>query len=86
MTDGWDSGTKETVRKIPFLSVGAIKLFIYPDITPREIRYQCERNAHQHSKVHVPVQTNAGPRDKELWEKRLKEVQIKSLSCRHLAL
>ena len=33
MTDGWDSGTKETVRKIPLLSVSAIKLSIYPDIT-----------------------------------------------------
>ncbi|CAK0780607.1 hypothetical protein CVIRNUC_005110 [Coccomyxa viridis] len=37
MTEGWDTGTKETVRKIPLLSI------------------------------------NEGPRDKELWEKRLKE-------------
>lgn len=35
----------------------------------------------QQQSANVHVQTNAGPRDKELWEKRLKEVSILEHLC-----
>ena len=67
MTDGWDTGTKETVRKIPLLSVSPVS-YNFANC----IDHDSARRSHDAA---MRLQINAGPRQKELWEKRLKEVQ-----------
>ena len=62
MTESWDAGTKETVRKIPLLKVQTAELV------------QLCSQQHMNT-LHIAAQTKAGPRDKQTWEARLKEVR-----------
>ena len=84
MSEGWDSGTKEVVRKIPLLTVSRQRFWSF-----FAIRLTCSADnvgiGHCRSSGHlylfpctnlfVTAQIRAGPRDKEEWGKRLKEVR-----------
>ena len=74
----WDSGTKETVKRIPLLTV-------------RPAAQAALNTAPQHACADVPVlaQVKGGPREKEEWGRRLKEVSTRShnmLQCVPLVL
>ena len=74
MAESWESGTRDTVKKIPLLKVQTLA-----NIALRTAVHACMRAY----PFYTAFQTRAGPREKAEWGQRLKEVR-QSLPCSRL--
>lgn len=72
----WDSGTKATVQKIPLLAV--IIMRTTPLLQIAAILHcstHCQMRRKRDTAFLLTAQVSAGPRDKEGWAKRFREVR-----------
>lgn len=77
MAESWDSGTRDTVKKIPLLKVHTLA-----NIALSIAVHACMQDI-VCSSLYTDLQTRAGPREKEDWGQRLKEVR-QFLPCSRL--